>query len=399
MGLQNVGRMTTRKSKTQKSKKDSQATAPQRAYKTASMDIPFLILVITLVIIGLVMLFSASYVYAMEYYGDSLYYIKRQLVFAVLGLIVMYIASRFDYHHFEKFCWPVYGASIALLILVLIIPVGSRAKRWLSVPVAGTFQPSEIAKLAVILACSVMIIKFGERKMKTLKYGVLYFGLMLVPIVVLLWAEPHLSAIILTVILAAIMMVVGGTRMRWFIGLGSLIIPVAIFAILYLGVDYWADRIAMWRDPFQDFQGDGYQVIQSLYAIASGGLLGRGLGNSRQKFLYLPEPQNDYIFSIVCEELGFVGATVIVILFALLVWRGFLIAMRAHDKFGALLTIGIVAQVGLQAMLNIAVVTNTLPSTGISLPFFSSGGTSLLMLLGEMGIVLSVSRRSRMVKE
>lgn len=211
--------------------------------------------------------------------------------------------------------------------------------------------------------------------------------------------EPHLSGTLLILAIGAVLMFVGGTGLRWFAlagGLGAAAIAAAVVLLPQL-VPYATDRLASWRNPFADPLGEGHQTIQSLYAIASGGLAGLGLGNSRQKYLYVPEPQNDFIFSILCEELGFIGAALVVALFLLLLLRGMSIAVRARDKFGALLTVGFVVQVILQAILNIAVVTNTIPNTGISLPFFSSGGTSLLMLLGEMGIVLSVSRQTDMV--
>ena len=226
--------------------------------------------------------------------------------------------------------------------------------------------------------------------------GVLPFGILLGLVAVLMLLEPHLSGTLLILSIGAVLMFVGGTGLRWFALAGGLGVGAVFAAVLALPqlVPYAADRLSSWRDPFADPLGEGHQTIQSLYAIASGGVAGLGLGNSRQKYLYVPEPQNDFIFSILCEELGFVGAALVIFLFLLLLLRGITLAVRARDKFGALLVVGFVVQVVLQAILNIAVVTNTIPNTGISLPFFSSGGTSLLMLLGEMGIVLSVSRQT-----
>ncbi|MFR1809197.1 MAG: FtsW/RodA/SpoVE family cell cycle protein, partial [Pygmaiobacter massiliensis] len=274
------------------------------------------------------------------------------------------------------------------------------AKRWIFIPGLGNFQPSEVAKFAVIVLFA-NIIAVNADKMKTFSYGVLPFGIVLGAVAVLMLLEPHLSGTILICSIGAVMMFIGGTSLKWFgiggaIGAGGITAAVLAFPDL---VPYAMTRIEMWQNPFMDIQGKGHQTVQSLYAIGSGGLFGLGLGNSRQKHMYVPEPQNDFIFSIICEELGFVGAMLVVLLFVALLIRGATIAIYAKDKFGAMLVVGITAQVTIQAMLNIAVVTNTIPNTGISLPFFSYGGTSLLMLLGEMGIVLSVSRQCRYPKE
>ncbi|MBQ3049047.1 MAG: FtsW/RodA/SpoVE family cell cycle protein, partial [Oscillospiraceae bacterium] len=229
--------------------------------------------------------------------------------------------------------------------------------------------------------------------------GVVPFVVTFGVIAVLMLLEPHVSGTVLIFTLAAIMMFVGGTRFRWFgLAAAAAAVAVGIFLIMPGGLSYARERIDIWLDPYVDPQGDGFQTIQSLIAIGSGGIMGKGLGDSRQKYLYIPEPQNDFIFAVVCEELGFVGATIIIILFALLVWRGFIIAMRAKDKFGSMLAVGLTMQVGIQTLLNIAVVTNTVPNTGISLPFFSYGGTALLMLLFQMGVVLSISREARIDK-
>jgi cell division protein FtsW len=377
-------------------KREAAAPKSKRSYKPAAMDTTFTLLLLAIVSIGLVMLFSASSIYANYYYGDSFYYIRRQLVFALIGIAAMFIISRLDYHVWHRLAVPIYVLALVLLLVVLIIPTKEDFKRWIDLGFT-TLQPSEVAKFAVIIMLSVMIPKFGEKKMKTFRYGVLYILAVVAPVLLLVIAEPHLSATVLIVLITAVYMVTGGTRMRWFVIAGAAATPAAYYLLEVLG--YAKDRVELWLDPFVDPSDKGYQTIQSLFAISSGGLLGQGFGNSRQKFLYVPEPQNDFIFSIVCEELGFVGATVIIVIFALLVWRGFAIAMNAGDQFGSLLTIGIISQVGIQALLNIAVVTNSIPNTGISLPFFSYGGTSLLMLLGEIGIVLSVSRRSRIAKE
>ena len=364
----------------------------QRAQKP--MDLPFLVLVLALVAFGLVMLFSASYAVALYRRGDAYAYIRPQLLYAALGLAAMWMASRVDYHIYHKLAWPVLGVSLVLLTVVLFMPEYNGCKRWLVIPGVGTLQPSEIAKFAVVLAFA-HIISLNASRMGSFAVGVLPFGLVLGAVAVLMLLEPHLSGTLLILGIGAVLMFVGGTALRWFIlaGAGAVGAVGAAVAVMPGLVPYAASRLASWLDPFADPLGDGHQTIQSLYAIGSGGATGLGLGNSRQKHLFVPEPQNDFIFSIVCEELGFVGALAVVGLFVLLLLRGITLAVRAPDRFGGLLVVGFVVQVAMQAALNIAVVTNTIPNTGISLPFFSSGGTSLMMLLGEMGIVLSVSRQ------
>lgn len=369
-----------------------------RAASLPIFDIPFLLILLLLLSYGLIMLFSAGYAVALYRRGDAYTYIRPQLLFAALGAAAMYAASLVDYHVWHKLAWPVMGLSLILLVVVLFMPEYNGCKRWIVLPGLGTLQPSEIAKFAVVLVFS-HIISLNHDRMHSFAGGVLPFGLILGVVTVLMLLEPHLSGTLLILSIGAVLMFVGGTGLQWFGlagGLGAGAIAAAVLALPEL-VPYATDRLASWRDPFADPLGEGHQTIQSLYAIASGGLAGLGLGNSRQKYLYVPEPQNDFIFSILCEELGFIGAALVVALFLLLLLRGMSIAVRARDKFGALLVVGFVVQVTLQAILNMAVVTNTIPNTGISLPFFSSGGTSLLMLLGEMGIVLSVSRQTDMV--
>lgn len=366
-----------------------------RLLRQPGLDVPFLALLLLLLSYGLLMLFSAGYAVALYRRGDAYTYIRPQLLFAALGVVALYAASLVDYHVWHKLAWPIMAVSLVLLGLVLLMPEYNGCKRWLVLPGLGTLQPSEIAKFAVVLVFA-HIISLNHDKMKTFATGVLPFGVILGVVTVLMLLEPHLSGTLLILGIGAVLMFVGGTGLKWFgivgaLGVGGIAAAVAALPEL---VPYATDRLASWQDPFADPLGEGHQTIQSLYAIASGGITGLGLGNSRQKYLYVPEPQNDFIFSILCEELGFAGAALVVALFLLLLLRGISIAVRARDKFGALLVVGFVVQVVLQAILNIAVVTNTIPNTGISLPFFSSGGTSLLMLLGEMGIVLSVSRQA-----
>lgn len=367
----------------------------------SGLDMPFLFLVLLLVVVGLIMLFSASYPFAYYYYGDSYFFIRSQAMWAILGIVAMLAISYFDYHHLHKFAIPILIVSFALLVIVLMLPAYKDVNRWIRIGSLLSFQPSEIMKFAIVLSFA-HLISLNFKRMNTFKYGILPYALILIPTVILLVREPHISCTVIVVLLAGGMLFIGGVKLRWF----GVAFGVAAAALLYMVLftnefTYANDRILGWLDPFTSDPAmvqKTWQTRQSLYSIGSGGLLGLGLGNSRQKFLYLPEPQNDFIFAIVCEELGFIGALIIILLFALLVWRGITISMRAKDKFGALLGIGLTAQVGLQVLLNIAVVTNVIPNTGISLPFFSHGGTSLVMLLAQMGIVLSISRSSSMEK-
>ena len=358
------------------------------------MDLPFFLLVLTLLCFGLVMLYSASCAVGQYRFDDPYTYIRPQLLFALVGLAALWVASRLDYHILHAWAWPLFGLSLVLLVVVLFMPEYNGCRRWIVIPGLGTLQPSEIAKFSVIVLFS-HLISLNHPKMKSFSVGVLPFALILGAVTVLMLLEPHLSGTLLILAIGAVLMFVGGTGLRWFALAGGGALAALAGALILLPdlVPYAASRLSSWLDPFADPLGAGHQTIQSLYAIGSGGALGLGLGNSRQKHLYVPEPQNDFIFSILCEELGFVGATLVILLFVLLLTRGLVIALRAADKFGALLTVGFTVQVVLQAALNMAVVTNTIPNTGISLPFFSSGGTSLMMLLGEMGLVLSVARQ------
>lgn len=362
-----------------------------------NMDLSFLFLVLIILGIGLIMLFSASYAYAETKFGNSYKFIIKQSLFAAAGVGLMLIISKIDYHKYMKISWLVYGVSLVLLVLVYLLPSVEGYHRWIIIgPI--NFQPSEVAKFAVILLFS-HLISINYSNMKTFKFGVLFLGFLLGLVCALVVFETHLSATILIFAIGIILMIVGGLKKRYIFGGIGIVAGGGLVAVMSGVVGYWSDRLTYWRDPWADATGVGYQTIQSLMSIGSGGLLGRGLGQSMQKYLWVPEPHNDFIFAIVCEELGLIGAMIIVALFCLLVWRGFIIAMRAADKFGSLLAIGLVCQVGLQALLNMMVVTNTIPNTGISLPFFSYGGTSLIILLCEMGVVLSVSRYSSVTKK
>ncbi len=365
----------------------------------SGIDTPFLIAVLMLLAFGMVMLYSVSYAVAYYRFDDSAYHIKRQLVFAALGLVAMWIISRLDYHFLRKLVWVAYFVVLGLLGVALLMPPINYARRWIMLPTPDnpiiTFQPSELAKLEVILAFA-HLGSVNQSRIKTFKYGVMTYLSVLVPIVVLVVVEPHLSGTILILAIAAILMFVGGTSIKWFlIAFGSVAALLVTALVVYPDIVPVAqERIAMWQNPELDPTGDGMQVLQGLMAIGSGGLTGLGLGNSRQKYMYVPEPYNDSIFTIICEELGFVGAVIIILLFAFLLVRGVYVAIHAKDRFGMLLVTGIIAQVILQMLLNVMVVTGTIPYTGITLPFFSYGGTALSLLLAEMGLVLSVSRQA-----
>lgn len=359
-----------------------------------SFDTSFFVLVMLMLTMGLVMVLSSSY--ARAYYdpgnvtgGNALYYFVRQLLFAGLGLAAMLFASRLPMSLYRRFAMPFLLFVIVLLALVPFIGVKANgARRWLGVG-GLTVQPSELAKLGVILAFSWLICKFRGR-MSTVKYGIMPFAGILLLIVALLVLEPHFSASVIIIAIGAVMLFLGGVRLIWFISAFGL--AAGGIAVLFTFFPYASSRINTWRDPFSSASDEGYQIVQSLYSIGSGGLSGLGLGGSRQKYLYLPEEHNDFIFAVICEELGFIGAAMILVLFALLILRGYWIALRSPDSFSALVSAGLISLLAIQVFLNVAVVTNLIPCTGISLPFFSYGGTALLIELFEMGILLSASR-------
>lgn len=356
-----------------------------------SVDIPFLIILLLLMTVGLAMLYSASYAQS-QYdtgYTDSTRYLQKQAVCAVIGLAAMAALSRIPADFWLRTAWPLYGISILLLLSVLLFGQSvNGAKRWINI--AGLqFQPSEIAKFTMILLFARLTKGFGSAA-GHFRYGVLGFGAALLGILVPLALEKHLSAIMLMGMVAVVMMYVAGTNPKWLLaGAGIAVVFVVVYVSL---MGYAGDRITAWLHPEQDPSDTGYQILQSLYAIGSGGLFGLGLGKSKQKYLYLPFQYNDYIFAIICEELGLVGALLIIVLFAALILRGYWIALRAPDRFSTVLGTGLITLIAVQTVLNLGVVTNLLPSTGIALPFFSYGGTALAVNLGEMGILLSISR-------
>ena len=364
-----------------------------RHRKTAQqgVDIPFLVLVLMLLLVGLVMLYSASFAQS-EYdtgYTSSTRYLQKQGVCALLGLAAMYLFSRLPALLWNKLAWMVYAVGILLLLSVLAFGESvNGAKRWINI--AGLqFQPSEIAKFSMIVLLARLTKCYGEDA-AVFRNGVLGFGCTMLGLLVPLALEKHLSAIMLMGMVGVVMMFIAGTSPKW---LAAGAAAAAVFVLIYISfMGYAGDRVTAWLHPEQDPGDTGYQILQSLYAIGSGGLFGLGFGKSRQKYLYLPFQYNDYIFAIICEELGLVGALLIIVLFSAMIARGYWIALRARDRFSTALAAGLVTLIALQTILNLGVVTNLLPSTGIALPFFSYGGTALAVNLGEMGILLSISR-------
>lgn len=364
-------------------------------------DLPFLTIVLFLLATGILMMFSASYATAIDEGEPGTYYAVKQLEMAGVGLVVMFFASHFDYHAFGRF-WISFGIfAVALVMLILVLFMGTSTDtgvtRWLRIGPL-TFQPSEIMKFAVVVFFSMLISK-NYNHMQDFKRGVLPYFLMLGVIAGLMMMQPHLSGTILILLIGLTLVFVGGAKLTHLGGAG-LAGCALLIAVILLKKNYFMTRITTWLDPFNEATsaGDTWQTCQSLIAIGSGGLFGLGFCESRQKYLYLPETKNDFVFAIVCEELGYVGAVVVILLFALLVFRGLYIASKAWDKLGTLLVLGLTMHIGLQAFLNIAVVSNLIPNTGISLPFFSYGGTALIMQLAEMGIILNVSRQANIEK-
>jgi len=365
----------------------------------AGVDRPMLVIIILLLCFGSVMVFSASYAYALNKYGDSYYFIKRQLLFGGLGVGAMFLAVFFDYRWIKKITLPFFGIVTVLLLLTPFIGVGKNiARRW--IVVAGMrFQPSEIMKLAIVLFLAWYFTRYQKfitdysdfRRSST--YGVFMPVGVIAAVCALIALQNHFSCMIIMFLIGMIVIFAGGARKIWFAIAGA---GAAVFSALAITMSGYArERVDVWLNPGNySTQDEVWQTIQGLIAVGSGGFFGVGLGNSRQKHLFVSEPQNDFIFSIICEELGFVGAVMVILLFIIFIWRGFIIALRAPDTFSSLVVVGIVGKVAIQALLNMAVVTAMIPNTGISLPFFSYGGTALAMLLGEMGIILSISRYS-----
>lgn len=390
-------------------------TAQQLAY--GPIDLPFLMLTLLLLGIGLIMMFSASY--ATAYYDSKMesatYFIQRQALFAGIGIVAMYIISRIDYQFYRKLA--MLGLIVSFILMCLVLTslgtgeeVGS--KRWLDLGFVS-FQPSEIVKVTIIIYFSARLSTRDKEKKRHFsrrtrrgrmlnfleKIGFLElipYGVILLVFVFLMLRQPHMSGTILILVGAASVMFAAGIHWAWFVGVGSFVI--VILAVIISLFPYMSTRVSIWQDPWSDPSDKGFQIIQSLYAIGSGGLTGLGLGQSRQKYLYIPEPENDFVFPIVVEELGFVGAMMIICLYMLLIMRGYWLALHARDRFGSLLIVGNITLLAVQVFLNISVVTNFIPTTGISLPFFSYGGTALMIQLAQMGIILAVSRQITTVR-
>ncbi len=385
--------------------RDEKMGPPFHFKNCPKMDYVLLATVLIIVVFGLVMLFSVSYAAGYYQYNDSFYYIKNQFKLALVGLVAMWLASYVNIQWLQLFTWPLYFLTLLLLGAVFLFTPPAELDgfhRWIYIG-SNSFQPSEIAKFSIAVTCAWIGVKY-EKKIRSrnllenTRYGVINFLLALAPMALLIFKEPHLSATIIVCCITAIVMFMAGTSWGWWVALGSVVTAgismIGFFMpqLLKILPEHTHSRLLLWKDPFSDALGDGMQTVQGLYAIGSGGLQGLGIGNSRQKHLWVPEPYNDFIFSIICEELGFIGAILILSLFALLIIRGFWIAVKCPDRFSGLVAAGITGQVAVQVFFNIGVVTNLLPNTGISLPFFSYGGTSLMMLLGQMGILLAISR-------
>ena len=364
-----------------------------------SVDLPFLLITSALVLFGCVMVYSASSVYAEQYHDDNTYFIARHLVFLLMAVAFTAVAVKFCTPLFWRdFSYILYGISVLLLLLVLVIgsDLGSGAKRWLDFGFI-TLQPSEIAKMALVMSMARFMSTHEKQIMSehkfggNFRYGVLYPAFLIGGLVLLVAAERHISGIMIIGMIGIAVMFLGGTRLRWIALIGGVI---AVFGCLLVLVSEYAQaRVDTWINIDEaDPLGSAWQTLQGLMAIGSGGVFGTGLGNSNQKFGYVSQPQNDFIFTIVCEELGFIGAAMVIALFVAFVWRGFYIARHCPDKCSSLIVYGLSFKVALQTLLNIAVVTNSMPNTGISLPFFSYGGTSLMLQIFEVGIILSISR-------
>ena len=366
-----------------------------------NLDKAFLIIVFTLLIFGIAMMFSASYSWGNFEYGDGYYYAKKQLIAAVVGIVIMYFVTHIDYHILQNTMLAYFLFGFAWVLNLLTAFAGREvagARRWIKIGIE--FQPSELLKVALIIIFAYLISMNYSKFSKKWTYGIVPFAIIIVFCAIVLVLQRHMSGVLIIGMIGLSLMFVGGVPRKnfWkFVGVcvGAGLLFLLLKSITEGNLGYISDRIQSWRDPSSDIRGSTYQTWQSLLAIGSGGIFGVGFGESKQKFLYLSESQNDFVFSIICEELGLIGAIIVMLLFALFVFRGFYIAANSPDKFGMILSAGVTIQIGLQALLNIAVATNAFPNTGISLPFFSYGGTALMIQLVEVGLVLAVSRQSK----
>lgn len=357
--------------------------------KNGTIDYSLLVIILMLLAFGLIMVFSASSANAHYQFGDATYFFKRQLIWAVVGIAVMLMTSKFSYKNIERYANLLFLISIILLLLVLAIGIEvNGAKRWLGMG-GFTFQPSEIVKITLVLFLAKSLTNNPHRTETLVDGFVRYMGI-IVAIAGLVLLQPHMSGAMVIAMAGCVVLFASGFKIKYFVISGMAALP--LIWTLIISSDYRRKRLTSFLDPFKDKMDESWQIVQSLYAIASGGLYGMGLGQSRQKFLYIPEPQNDFIFAVICEELGFLGAVFVMFLFTLLIWKGINIARKAPDEFSCLVATGITSLIAVQVIMNIAVVTSSMPVTGVTLPFFSYGGTSLVILLVGMGVLLNISR-------
>lgn len=362
-------------------------------------DFMLCMVVFILLALGIVMVLSASAPSALAESGKTYTYASRQLLAAILGTVIMFIISKIDYRFYKKFYWPAYFVSTGILLLVLVPGLGidaNNATRWIQIPIFGQFQPSELSKIGLIIFFAGYLADHQDEMKSFWKGFVKPLCFLIPPVAILFFVQNHLSVSIVIGAVACIMIIMAGARLLYFIASGAVAGVVGVIGFIVLQATgkggFRIERMISFLDPWEDATGVGWQAVQSLYAIGSGGLFGVGLGESKQKYLWVSEPQNDFIFAILAEELGFVGCVAVILLFALFIWRGIIIAMKAPDMFGSLVATGITALVMIQVVINIGVVTNTIPNTGMSLPFFSAGGTALIILLGMCGILLNISK-------
>lgn len=359
------------------------------------IDFTMLITIIILLCIGLVMVASASSYYALSTFGDSNYFLTRQLILGIAGVVAMLVISKIDYKIYKKWSYLFYFVALILLIAVLIPGIGQErngATRWLGFG-AFQFQPSEMMKIALVLAMSTYI-SANYKKTKNIK-GYIIPALMLIAVVVVMFLQKHMSGTLVMVVAAVSIIFASGIKINWKLFIAGFLIVLVAGGAFIMAEDFRRTRILAFLNPEEDITGDNWQAAQSLYAIGSGGIFGRGLGQSRQKYLWLPEAQNDFIFSVLGEELGLVGTTVVLALFAFFIFRGYKISMTCKDMYGSLIAMGITSVFALQILVNIAVVTCTMPVTGMPLPFFSYGGTALFINLCTMGILLNISKNCK----
>ncbi len=373
---------------------------PNIKTRLGQFDFIMCLVVIIMLSLGILMVLSASAPSSLSIYGNSYTYVGKQLGFAILGLVLMVFISNIDYRKYKKFYWISYFIAVGVLLLVLVPGLGVNVKgatRWIDIKITRV-QPSELTKLGLIIFYAGYLSEHRHNTLKFIKGFIFPLVLVVPPIILLYTVQNHMSVSIILCFIAITMMIMAGFKIRYFLiifGVAGSFLS-GLFGLMQLSgnSNFRINRIATFFDPWSDSLGYGYQMIQSLYAIGSGGLFGVGLGDSKQKFLYIPEPHNDFIFAILAEELGFVGCLAVILLFAIFIWRGVIISMKAPDMFGSLIAIGITSVVGFQAIINIAVVTASIPTTGMSLPFFSYGGSALLILLVNIGILLNISRYS-----